>query len=83
MQIMSNYSKTKNSNHERADVDSFYECGYSLAQNVDEEYLNESTEITSVRYDKSSRNMEQQRCANESNAEGNWLMSQGVTQLGQ
>ena len=74
MQIMNNYSKTKNANHERADVDSFYECSYSLAQNVDgdnEEYvvdLMESTELTSVRDEKDSRNMEQ-RYMNNSNAE--------------
>ena len=39
---MSNFYKTKTSNHDEADVDSFYECGRSLAENVDgdnEEYV--------------------------------------------
>ena len=41
--IMSGYSKVNSVSHDRVDdVDSFYECGISLAQNVDgdnEEYV--------------------------------------------
>ena len=36
---MSNFSKTKIVYQERVDVDSFYECGISLAQNVDGDNL--------------------------------------------